>query len=58
MSTELALLQSNITYMYQRRGPQYHWVIELFRRMKLPVFDDVHQALEEFNKARKQMLES
>ena len=58
VSTELALLQSNMTYMYQRRGPQYHWVIELFRHMKLPVFDGVHQALEEFNKARKQVLES
>ena len=57
VSTELALLQSNMTYMYQRRGPQYHWVIELFRRMKLPVFDGVHQALENFNEVRKRMLE-
>ena len=57
VSTELALLQSNMTYMHQRRGPQYHWVIELFRRMKLPVFDGVHQALESFNEVRKQMLE-
>lgn len=58
VSTELALLQSNMTYMYQRRGPQYHWVIELFRHIKLPVFDGVHQALEEFNEARKHVVES
>ena len=58
VSTELALLQANMTYMYKRRGPQYHWVIELFRHMKLPVFDGVHRALEEFNELRKQVLEN
>lgn len=58
LSTELALLQSNMTYMYEKRGPQYHWVIELFRHMKLPVFDGVLEALEKFNKVRKKKLES
>ena len=53
VSTELALLQSNMTYMYDKRGPQYHWVIELFRLLKLPVFDGVQAALEVFNKRRK-----
>ena len=56
VSTELALLQSNMTYMYNKRGPQYHWVIELFRRLKLPVFDGVHRALAEFNEQRMQVL--
>ena len=46
VSSELALLQSNMTYMYKKRGPQYHWVIELFRRLKLPVFDGLHAELE------------
>ena len=50
VSTELALLQSNVTYMYQKRGPQYHWVVELF---KLPVFEGVQAALEAFNQQRK-----
>ena len=57
LSTELALLQSNMTYMYEKRGPQYHWVIELFRRMKLPVFDGIQAALETFNKQRKRGLD-
>ena len=57
LSTELALLQSNMTYMYRKRGPQYHWVVELFRRLKLPVYDDVHRTLEEFNKLRMEKLE-
>lgn len=50
VSTELALLQSNMTYMYEKCGQQYHWVVELFRRFNLPVFDGVQTALEGFNK--------
>ena len=57
ISTELALLQSNMTYMYEKRGQQYHWVVELFRRLKLPVFDGVQTALERFNKQRKLALD-
>ena len=36
VSTNLALLQANLTYM--------HAVPELYRRMKLPVFDGVQEA--------------
>ena len=49
LSTKLALLQSSMMYMYEKRGPQYHWVVELFKRLKLPVFDGVQAALEAFN---------
>ena len=52
VSTELALLQFNMTFMYSRRRPQYHWVVKLFRRLHLPVFDGVHAALESFNERR------
>ena len=37
LSTELALLQSNMTYMYEKRGPLYHWMVELFEHLKLHV---------------------
>ena len=46
-----------MSYLYRKRGPQYHWVVELFRRLKLPVFDGVHRALEEFNELRMEKLE-
>ena len=45
-----------MTYMYRKRGPQYHWVVELFRRLKLPVYDGVHRALEEFSALRMEKL--
>ena len=57
LSTELALLQSDMTYMYQKRGPQYHWVVELFEHLKLPVFDGIQAALEAFNKHGKLSLD-
>ena len=57
VSTELALLQSNMTYMYGKRGPRYHWVVELFKCLKLPVFDGVQAALEAFNEQRKLTLD-
>ena len=50
LSTKLALLQ---TYMYQKCEPQYHWAVELFDRLKLPVFEGVQAALEAFNEQRK-----
>ena len=46
-----------MTYLYTKCGPQYHWVVELFRRLKLPVFDGVRRALEEFNQLRMEKLE-
>ena len=57
VSTELALLQSNMTYLNEKRGPQYHWVIKLFRLLKLSVFGGVHAALEAFNEQRKAELD-
>jgi len=38
-STNLALLQASMTYLYEKRGPEYHWILELFQRMGLPLFD-------------------
>ena len=37
VSTNLALLQANLTYMHARFGISYHWIPDLYRRMKLPV---------------------
>ena len=57
VSTELPLLQSNMTFMYEKHGPQYHWVVGLFERLKLPVFDGVQAALEAFNRQRRMYLD-
>ena len=43
--------------MHAKFGISYHWIPELFRRMKLPVFDGVQEALEKHNVRRKRGLE-
>ena len=37
-------------------GTHYHWIPELYRRMKLPVFDGVQEALQRYNVERKRRL--
>ena len=57
LSTNLALLQANLTFMHGKFGTSYHWIPELFRRMKFPVFDGVQEALEVHSLRRKKALE-
>ena len=57
LSTILGLLQSNLTYMHAKFGTSYHWIPELFRRMKLPVFDGVLEALQKHSVQRKKALD-
>ena len=57
MSTNLALLHANLTYMRAKFGIGYNWIPKLYQRMKLPVFDGVREALESHNIQRKRELE-
>ncbi len=49
LSTNLGLLQANLTYMHAKLGTSYHWIPELYQRMQLPVFEGVVEALERHN---------
>ena len=44
-------------YMHKKLGTHYHWIPELYRRMKLPVFDGIKEALRSYNTQRKRALE-
>ena len=56
VSTNLGLLQANLTYMHAKLGTSYHWIPELYRRMHLPVFEGVVEALEKHSVKRKRKL--
>ena len=58
LSTNLGLLHANLTYMHSKFGTGYHWIPELYRRLKLPVFDGVREALEKHSEKRKKALET
>ena len=56
VSTNLALLQSNLTWLNNKHGLGYHWLPILFRKMELPVYSDVEEALKLFNTERMKRL--
>ena len=57
LSTNLGLLQANLTYMHAKCGTKYHWISEVYQRMGLPVFEGVQEALEIHSLQRKRKLE-
>ena len=52
----MGLLQSNMTWLTKRRGLSYHWILDLFRRLKLPIFDGMAEALKKANEVREKNL--
>ena len=57
VSTNLGLLQSNMTWLLKKRGITYHWLLELFTQLKLPIFEGMSDALVKVNKERVKRLE-
>ncbi len=57
LSTDLGLLQANMTYTRKEKGPAYHWIPDLYKRLKLPVYDGVQEALERFGEVRQKELD-
>ena len=56
VSTNLGLLQANLTYIHAKLDTSYHWIPELYRRIHLPVFEGVVEALEKHSVRRKRRL--
>lgn len=46
-STNAGLCQGNRTWCYEVRGPQYHWALDLYERLNLPILPAVVEALSE-----------
>lgn len=42
-STNLGLIQANMTWCFTRMGPTYHWIVDLYSRMGLPVLYGVQE---------------
>lgn len=54
--TNLGLCQANMTWLLKKRGPNYHWLLDLFDRLNLPVLDGMREALRKSNESRMAML--
>ena len=58
VSTNIGLMQSCMTYLYTKRGPQYHWILDILKRMHLPVLDNLQYILKQLNVVRFSCLQS
>lgn len=52
VSTNMGLLQSNLTWLGKTRGMSYHWLLDIFSRLKLPIFDGMAEGLRSANEVR------
>ena len=43
MSTNLGLIQSNMSYLYKKRGSTYHWALDLYKRIGLPELEGMRE---------------
>ena len=53
----MGLMQANITWLSKKKGLSYHWLLDLFQRLKLPVFDGMKDALLRANEIHAKNLE-
>ncbi|XP_068705034.1 uncharacterized protein [Montipora foliosa] len=56
-STNLGLIQANMTWLFKEKGAQYHWIIELYSRMGLPVLSGIQEICQHDNRERMKLLE-
>ena len=52
----MGLLQSNMTWLTKKRELSYHWILDLFSRLKLPIFDGMAEGLKKANEVREKSL--
>ena len=46
-----------MTWCFENRGPDYHWVIDLYERLKLPILPEVVRAFQKATQERVKELE-
>ena len=42
-STNLGLIQANMTWCCKKKGPEYHWIEDLYSRLGLPLLDRIQE---------------
>ena len=52
VSTNIGLVQSNVTCLLQKYGMEYHWLFELYKKLNLPVFEGMAREISKSTKQR------
>jgi len=42
-STDLGLIQANMSWLYKDEGARYHWIVDSYSRMGLPVLSGLQE---------------
>ena len=42
-STNLGLIQASMTWCFKKKGPNYHWIVDLYFRLGLPLLDGIQE---------------
>uniref|UniRef100_A0A1X7UZ50 Uncharacterized protein n=1 Tax=Amphimedon queenslandica TaxID=400682 RepID=A0A1X7UZ50_AMPQE len=48
-STNIRLIQGCMTKIFTKRGPQYHWILNILERMCLPVVQNLRSILKKLS---------
>ncbi|XP_073237700.1 uncharacterized protein [Porites lutea] len=56
-STNLGLIQANMTWCYEKKGPEYHWIEDLSSTLGLPLLDGIQEMCKNDNEDRMKRLE-
>ena len=49
-STNLGLFQSNMSWLFKEKGAQYHWIVDLYSRMGLPILSGIQEMVSYYKK--------
>lgn len=50
--TNCGLAQGNMSWCFENRGKDYHWVVDLYERLKLPIIPEVVRAFQKATQER------
>ena len=56
VSTNLGLLQSNMTYISEKRGIEYHWIKDIYKRLNLPMYDGIQNEHKKIQPSKKKTI--
>lgn len=42
-STNLGLIQGNMSWLYKEKGAQYHWIVDLYSQMGLQILSRIQE---------------
>ena len=49
-TTNLGFIQGNMSWLFKEKGAQYHWIVDLYSRMGLPILSGIQEIVSYYKK--------